>query len=737
MRIQRKKQSFEIGPYHVTLSRTAHGVMRIAGQDEFSIAAGIGLAHGIDRMLQMSLVRLIGQGRLSECLAADDESLEVDYFSRELGFARSAEADLPQLEPEVLHWLEAYAAGVNYGLAEHGYPNEFRLMGYRLDPWRPVDSLLTSALTTYAGLAQTQADAELFIIQAIHAGADLGKLKSLFAPHLDGLTPELVDLIRQTELHQPLLPKAALFHRVVPPPIASNNWVVAGRKSQSGSTLAAFDPHLEINRLPAVWYESTQVLPEDFRSGISMPGVPGMVMGRSRHYAAGLTYGFMDMVDHYIEEVRDGKVRRGDVFEPLRVRDELIRRKGKPSIKHRVWESRHGVIDLARQADKPEDGYCFSRAWACAEAGSACSMNALYRSMSAKSVLELQDIVCESAISSNWLIADRDGHIGYQQSGRLPIREHSGLHPVPGWDERFDWRGFFPGRDLARVTDPDEGYLATANDEKHAVGTQLSVNLPMGPYRADRIRGELAKDDEWTIVKMKRLQSDLYSLQAERFMPLIRPHLSSGPIGDLMLGWDLRYNADARAPTLFEAIYTELLHLVFGLGFLGSEFWNEVVGETCIMTDFYGFFDRVLLGDEELWFEKRAREEVFADVVRRVTSRYPTVDRVPTWGEERQIMMTHLLLGGRVPRFFGYDVGPIVLEGNRATVVQGVIYRAHGRLSTFAPSYRSVMELADDAIHTSLPGGPSDRRFSRWYRNDLDRFLRYEYKILRGSDPPQ
>jgi penicillin amidase len=92
--------------------------------------------------------------------------------------------------------------------------------------------------------------------------------------------------------------------------------------------------------------------------------------------------------------------------------------------------------------------------------------------------------------------------------------------------------------------------------------------------------------------------------------------------------------------------------------------------------------------------------------------------------------MTHLLFGGALPRFLGFDYGPIVLEGNRATVLQAAIYRFHGRLTTFFPSYRFIADLSDGAAHTALAGGSSDRRFSRHYTSDIPRWLAHQYKRL-------
>ena len=100
-------------------------------------------------------------------------------------------------------------------------------------------------------------------------------------------------------------------------------------------------------------------------------------------------------------------------------------------------------------------------------------------------------------------------------------------------------------------------------------------------------------------------------------------------------------------------------------------------------------------------------------------------------------MLHNILFAGKGPRLLvrllGVDRGPISLQGNRATIVQGAIYRSHGRLTTFAPSYRYIADLHTDEAHTALAGGPSGRILSKWYAADLSRWLRWQYKTLSAG----
>jgi len=91
------------------------------------------------------------------------------------------------------------------------------------------------------------------------------------------------------------------------------------------------------------------------------------------------------------------------------------------------------------------------------------------------------------------------------------------------------------------------------------------------------------------------------------------------------------------------------------------------------------------------------------------------------------------MLGSKLPLFLGIDLGPVSIKGGRATVHQGQLMRSRGRLMACGPSYRFVTDLGTDELHSTLPGGPSDRRFSPWYGNGLKEWFRGDYQILRDK----
>jgi len=96
--------------------------------------------------------------------------------------------------------------------------------------------------------------------------------------------------------------------------------------------------------------------------------------------------------------------------------------------------------------------------------------------------------------------------------------------------------------------------------------------------------------------------------------------------------------------------------------------------------------------------------------------------------------MNHILFDGKMPGFLGFDKGPITGVGGRATIHQGQIYRSAGRVTTFMPSFRMTMDMATTEMHPNLAGGPTDRRFSKWYTSGLQDWLEGKYKQTRPEE---
>jgi penicillin amidase len=703
----------------VQIWRDRHGVPHVEAESQSDLYWGQGYVHAADRGLQMLLMRILGQGRLSELLRSSDAALETDTFFRRMNWSGQTQPQIEALTPRARTHLEHYCQGVNAAFSQRS-PWELRLFGYRPEPWRMEDSITVARMVGYLALSQSQAVMERLLVEMIQAGVTREKLEELFPGLLGGLDMELA---AQVKLGERVVPPGVVCGAAAPRMMASNNWVVSGRRTASGKPILANDPHLEGNRLPAVWCEIALHSKGRYAIGGSMPGGPGILVGRTRDVAWGATYACMDAVDSWIERCKDGKYfREPDRWVAFRERTEVIRRKKKPPAQVTFYENEHGVLD----GDPHREGYYLATRWAAAESGAA-TFGHILDMWHATSVPQAMDTLGRVETAWNFVFADRQGNIGYQMSGLMPKRREGtgGLVPLPGWKPENDWRGLVSHEELPRVLNPVEGYFATANNDLNQFGQVRPINLPMGAHRAERISQLLQPAERLAPSDMFRMHFDVYSTQAESYMKILRPLLPETPQGKILQEWDRCYCADSKGAFLFEEVYKRLCREVFGEGGLGKAAVDYLGQQTPVLVAFYLNFDHVLLSEQSAWFRGGRRDDLY----RRVAAEALTVEP-RTWGEARQYMMSHILLGGKLPKILGFDRGPITAIGGRATIHQGQIYRNGNRLTTFVPSFRMVCDFATEGCYTNMAGGPSDRRLSKWYCSDLNNWLSGNYKAI-------
>ena len=705
--------------HDAALQRDQNGVPRVTAGDREDLNYGIGWAQTWDRQVQMVLVRAIAQGRASEKFSGDDELIEIDRYMRWLNLGRGLDRELDRLTPEAARDLAAYSRGVNAVLTRRR-PLEFRLVRHRPEEWTPADCLLTLKAMGYIGLAQAQGDAEKFILQLVRAGLDETRLKSLFPSLTDKVDYDLLGKIKGVT---PLAPPA-LFSGKLPTLKASNNWVVAGSRTASGAALLASDPHMEVNRLPALWYEMVFEIEDRRTMGITMPGLPLMVFGRTRDVAWGGTYGFMDMIDFFVEDCRGGEYRDGDEWLPLETRIEVIRPKKKPPLEIKICETARGVLENAPE----EPGLYLVMAFTGRNGAGAEAFNLLLDPDRYTTADQAMDAFKHLSMPTmNWVFADSQGNIGYQMCGRMPQRPDgvSGLLPAPGWDSSQTWQGFVSPDLLPRAYNPEEGFFATANDDLNRHGQVAPINLPMSWYRAERIRALLRENDSVDPGLVRQMHGDLYSLEAERLMPLYRPLLPDTENGRLLAEWDLTYQPESLGAMLFESVYFQSLRLAFGRHGFGEDLFDHLWNETGIFVDYHLNFDDVLLDENSPWFAEQSREALLTRAVE-----LGLAAAARPYGKTRKYDLNNIFFSGRLPAFLGFDVKGRTLPGNRATISQGQIYRNAGRDTTFAPSFRMIAEMDRPGLWTNIAGGPAGGRFSRWYKSGLDDWAAGRYKKL-------
>jgi penicillin amidase len=501
----------------ITIELDSLGIPSVRGASENAIAYGQGYAHARDRRFQMELLRRTAAGRLAELVGA--AALPSDRFFRKLGLAPVADAGIALLGPRRRALFEAYAAGVNAFDRAHPSPPEFLVLGAPAEPWRPRDTALVALLMQQDqawGSAEEERDRELMDATLPPALVDF---------LLPQTTPLDVVLLEGPMPAPPRLPTPAEFDTRtartgrrggvetggVREARGSNSWAVAGAWTASGRPLLANDPHMTL-RVPLIWHRQRLVFPDAAVTGVTLPGVPGVVCGTNGAVAWGLTNPNVDAVDlvRCLPADAETTAYAGPAgLEPFRVRREILAVKGAPAETLDVRTTRFGPVVWASAA---AGGGLLAAQWTALDPVTVdTDLFALGRAPSLAAFLVALDGY--RGPQMNVIAADSAGHIGWKVGGLLPRRTGGPSdRPRDARDPGAGWSGYLAGADVPSRVDPPSGVLAIAN-QRVAGGRAWEVmgGRVAAPWRARRIAAVLAAADSGglDVAAMSALQNDL------------------------------------------------------------------------------------------------------------------------------------------------------------------------------------------------------------------------------------
>ena len=718
--------------HSITVHRDKTGTPHIEAASPIEAIYGLGYLHALDRGTQLLFARAVASGRGSERIADHPEIFETDCFFRRIGLHTGLEEDAATLAPDLREQIEAYCEGVNDGLQGMGRTLPMWATGFQPNDWDVHAVLLVGRLLSFGGLAVGQYQHERLLLELIHAGTEEGILRELLYPQLEEVD---FGLLRQVHLANQLSDDALELLTDLPRLAGSNAWAVSPERSASRGALLASDPHLEINRLPAIWYEAALRWPGNYVLGATLPGCPLFAVARNKTLGWGVTYMKGDTVDFFVEDCRPGgetgwQYRRGGEWHDFQARREVMKRKGGDESVCTVLFNEVGTLE----SDPKLPGYYLSVAWPGNRPGSGRAIGTWLELLAAGSVREGMDVVREcSQPTLCFVMADRDGHIGLQGCGTFPRRRRptDGLVPLPAWDKQNHWQGWLDPSELPSIYDPPNGFVATANESVNRPGGPWLVTQIAPDYRKRRIEQQLARWPRATVRQMQELQYDVYSIQAHDLLQVFLPLLPPGKLVTMLAEWDCRYTPSSRTAPIFQRLYINVMMEVLGQD--EAIGWRRMVylaSRTGYSSMILAAADRFLLHHDSDWWRHRDLGAMVAKAAARID-----LDANITWADVNNFHFIDRFFGtNRAGRMLGFRSRQITMPGTTATPFQGHVCQTANRTQTFAPSYHFVTDMCSDHALTNLPGGPSESRFSRYYRSHLGPWLRGQYKRLT-ADP--
>jgi len=703
-------------PARVEILFDGRGIPHISTDSETALLFSQGYLHARDRFFQMEIGRRLATGRLAEIFG--EGALDSDRKMRILRVAASARRQAAMLSAGERRELEGYAEGVNAALSEFGrwIAPEIWLLGVDPQPWRLEDSLAVGVLM--------QLDLSRAMGEELQRALELARLGRTRAVDLWGWTPRearawippRVGVKHPFRDHEPIVPPA---HKV-----GANAWALAPGRSASGRPLLAADPHLGV-RIPGALWAVHLNGPRTHVAGVSVPGLPGVIIGHTEGVAWGLTPSMLDDQDLFILSLDDAGVSElvDGRWRPLRTVTENIRvRWREEPVLVKIHLSVHGPV-VREQRDES-----IALAWTGLHGPSF--LPAILRMDRARTVDEAA-AAWDGVISPslNLLAADTDGHILHQVLGRTPDRRRgAGRLPAPGDDSRWAWAGFRPLSANPQRRDPRDGFLASAGHDFFGEGEYPERGrFPAEfspPWRYRRIRSALAARSDWTVDDCIRLQGDLVSSRAIAVLKLLRGDLEriGGPAAEKLMAWDGAMAADSDAALLFSKLMIWL-----GAAIGGDEASRDGLDRTPIGPE------EVLLLlaggiDEGWWDDVRTPEtEDRPTILKRVLERLDAADRGETWGKAHEVAFEHSLAWipavGRLVDG-SWSRGPFPVGGDDATVNAEYWSEDRPFTVTTAPAMRFVADVGDwDNTLLALAVGESGRPWSSHYSDQIRTWL--------------
>ncbi len=705
----------------VKVTRDGHGLPAIEASSLDDLFFAQGYVTAQDRLWQMDVMRRFGAGELSEILGED--TLKIDREQRILGLRAAAKKSLGMASPRDRSCFDAYARGVNAFIEAHenALPIEFRILKYRPKPWQAEDSIVIAnqmvkdlnfytfqdALTREKILAKLgpELTADLYVNRSWHDRPPTVMREDINDQQNQGDSDDdddedddsgpdnaVTQGNRALEIWAQHAPEAVN---------GSNDWVVSGAHTVTGKPLLSNDMHLG-HQMPNLWYEAHLKSGVLDVAGVTLPGMPYVIVGHNQRIAWGFTNVGPTVSDAFIENFneKDGAYQTPQGWKQPEHRLEVIHVKGAPDVTVDIKITRHGPIisELI-----PGETSQIALRWTLYDG----LRMPFFDVDTAQNWDEFRKAFSQlDAPGQNVVYADVDGNIGYQTTGHVPIRASGdGSLPVSGADDTHEWTSYIPFEKLPSIYNPPSGVIATANGRITPDGYPHSISVEWeAPWRTARIYHVLESGRKFAASDMLALENDVQSesdlFAAERFVYAVdhaaKPSARAKQAADLMRNWDGRMLAAATAPTIAVRSAEELTRLLLEPR-LGAASEDPKRVETVLSWKSYEWqmrtvwLQNVMLHQPKRWLPDKYPnyEELLTAAVEAAVNRPDAPKDLASWhwGSVNAIEIEHPILS-RIPLLRRWAAPGVNPQSGSGYTVKAVT-RHHG------PSERFTANLAD------------------------------------------
>lgn len=785
----------------VEIIRDSYGVPSIYAKNTHDLYFAQGYTQAQDRWWQMEFFRKTCGGRIEELTGKKASLINTDIYLRSLGLYKVCGQEYNMYTPDQRAPLDAFTEGVNAYISSRS-PQQlsvnYTILGLtgvklKVDPWSPQDSLAFAKLMAWdLGLSR---DTEIPRTKLYSMfGAEMAE-KFLVPSWPIGQKPTIMlpedvqALMSSVAAKTPLIGNAAAtgnymadssFDDTIPDlswimgeeeTAGSNSWVSTGSMTQSGKPLLANDPHLGIG-MPSIWYEIALHCSDDGAghpldvAGFTFGASPGVVVGHNNDISWGTTNVYPDVNDQYMIRVNPENPLQYEwngKWRDMTLRDEEIKfGDGKPSISIQVRETHLGPIMNDNKYDAKSgnlQGYNnadpLALHWTALEPSnlmlSIVGLNKAANWDDFRNALKYWDVPSQSII-----YADRQGNIGYQMPGKIPIRpkNYTGQVPAPGWTSDYEWKGYIPYDLMPRIYNPARGFIVAANEEVGTPEYYDFLQKQLGPdtnpnfgsrynkwnygYRAQRIYEMIKQLAPNSVITYESIQGDNKYLSADEVLPYLANLKFSDPevaaARDWLLKWDHVCSEDSPQAALYAEFWMRLLKNTFQ-NKLGSTITADGADKDMWAVNL------LLQTPDDKWWDDPATPviETRDDTLARSFSEgYAAAvaalgkDRSQwQWGRLHAANFVSNPLGasGIAPLESLVNISKVPVGGNSECVNSQMWLASTGTFAPLSiPSMRLIVDMSDLTRCVSINStGESGHPGSQWYGNMIDMWRNGKY----------
>lgn len=692
-----------------------------------------GFLHAKNRLFQMELTARAIYGRLSEILG--EETLQRDVFARRINFPGIIEKKYEAWShhPDMMALASAYVEGVNDyigSLEPQFYPLEYKLLNIQPEEWSIRKTLAVSV--SLAATLNLNLDDFAQTNTLWNLGPELHH--KLFPIFPDTLLP--IDVERNT--YPDSIPRldSQQYHHFeylrdqfpggVEKGIGSNNWAVRSALTRDSFPILASDPHLRLT-LPNIWYELQLRTPEWHTHGVSIPGMPSIIIGFNENTAWGLTNSSLDVMDAYkikwIDKEHGIYELDGQDHQAI-LREEVIHIKNKPDHIEKVYDTWWGPVLYGHEGEADHN---IAVKWITTEPGESCDFKTMWGLMRATNLEDYTRALEHFyAPGQNIVFASVDDTIAITVQGHFPVKKpDQGRFILDGSFTENDWQGIIPQEHLPRMVNPERQYVISANEWPTFPEYPYFYSGRFDYYRGRTISRYLQTRPALTVPQMMEIQTSNFNLKAAELLPRMLEFIDEDSrFKDSLIHWDYHYEADSPLPTFAEMWINECMRLSFdeitvpvALPRKNPEEWR---------------FRELLDDPDDPVFDIQSTPEIrenAGDVIREAwDSALESFHLIPSdqraWGRSHSLSIPHLL---GISEFSHLD---LKTGGNGDTV--------NATTRTNGPSWRMIVQMVPDSVHAHViyPGGQSGNPGSPYYDNFISDWLDGKYYPVRLEQNP-